>query len=86
VPVKPRTEVDIGAGALRESGAGGLGESEPEIGAGSQGDRGIITAGARACAVVTMVLAGFALCRRPRRGRRIRPSAVAVVAIVRTAS
>ncbi|HWS94348.1 MAG TPA: hypothetical protein VN306_18225, partial [Mycobacterium sp.] len=43
-----RTEVDIGAGALRESGAG------------SQGDRGIITAGARACAVVTVVLAGFA--------------------------
>ena len=30
-----RTEADIGAGPLGESGAGGLGESEPEIGAGS---------------------------------------------------
>jgi hypothetical protein len=47
-----RTEVAIGAG--------GLGESEPEIGAGSQGERGIIAAGARACAVVAVVLAGFA--------------------------
>ena len=46
-----RTEVDIGAG--------GLGESEPEIGAGSQGEQGIIAAGARACAVVIVVLAGF---------------------------
>jgi hypothetical protein len=55
-----RTELDIGAGALRESGAGDLGESEPEIGAGSLGDRGINTAGACACAVVTVVLAGFA--------------------------
>ena len=41
MPVKPRTEVDIGAGALRESGAGDLGESEPGIDAGSQGDRGL---------------------------------------------
>jgi hypothetical protein len=48
-----RTEVDIGAG--------GLDESEPGIGAGSQGQRGIITAGARVCAVVTVVLAGFAV-------------------------
>src|SRR5271165_7572701 len=32
--------------------------TEVDIGAGSQGDRGIITAGARACAVVTVVLAG----------------------------
>jgi len=47
-----RTEADIGAGPL--------GESEPEIGAGSQGDPRIITAGARACAVVAVVLAGFA--------------------------
>src|ERR1700756_740398 len=41
-------------------GAGGLGERKPEIGARSQGDRGIIAAGARACAVVTVMLAGFA--------------------------
>jgi len=63
LPASGRTVKDApahGAGVLRESGAGGLGESEPEIGAGSQRDRGIITAGARACAVVTVVLAGFA--------------------------
>jgi hypothetical protein len=47
-----RTEVGIGTG--------GLGQSEPESGAGGQGGRGSITAGARACAVVTVVLAGFA--------------------------
>ena len=47
-----RTEADVGDGAL--------GESEPEIGAGSQGERGIITAFACACAVATVVLAGFA--------------------------
>ena len=46
-----RTEVDVGAG--------GLGESEPEIGPASQGDAGIIKAGARACAVLTVVLAVF---------------------------
>ena len=34
--------------------------TEVDIGPGSQGDRGIITAGVRACAVVTVVLAGFA--------------------------
>jgi hypothetical protein len=34
--------------------------TEVDIGAGGQGNRGIITAGARACAVVTVVLAGFA--------------------------
>ncbi|MFZ1179408.1 MAG: hypothetical protein WAO15_24765, partial [Mycobacterium sp.] len=34
--------------------------TEVDIGAGSQGERGIITAGPRACAVVTVVLAGFA--------------------------
>ncbi|MBO0863864.1 MAG: hypothetical protein J2P16_02185, partial [Mycobacterium sp.] len=55
-----RTEADIGAGALRQSGAGGLGENGPGIGAGRQGDRGIITAGACACAVVAVLVAGFA--------------------------
>jgi hypothetical protein len=47
-----RTEVDIGAT--------GLGESKPEIGAGSQSEWRIITASARACAVVAVVLGGFA--------------------------
>jgi hypothetical protein len=45
--------------ALRKTGADGLGESKPKLGADSQGDRGIMTAGARSCAVVTVVLAGF---------------------------
>jgi hypothetical protein len=44
----------------QRTGAGGLGESEPEIGTGSRGGGGIIAAGAHACAVVTVVLAGFA--------------------------
>jgi hypothetical protein len=52
--------VNIGAGILPESGVGGLGKSEAEIGAGSQGDRGLLTAGVRASAVVAVVLAGFA--------------------------
>ena len=46
--------------AFREELVGGAKPAFPAVGAGSQGDRGIITAGARACAVVTVVLAGFA--------------------------
>src|SRR5262245_12160776 len=42
-----RTDVDIGAGGLRES--------EPEFRAGSHADRGVVT-----CAVVTVLLTGFA--------------------------
>jgi hypothetical protein len=55
------TVVDIGASALPESGAGGLGENKPEIGADSQGGPRIIRAGARACAIAAVVLAGFAV-------------------------
>jgi hypothetical protein len=51
----------LGAPTARwEQRTGGLGESAPEVGTGSRGDGGLIVAGVRACAVVTVVLVGFA--------------------------